>query len=190
MARSRSAKPRSKPRAKPRSTRRTTIGDQCKEIIATSVNGDHYGAYEAFAAMTHRRDFPEIGPVMAEAFIEIIQRGCRAVGAVTGDGLPDVSRFLVDERTSITRVRTAVPSMTGQDMVKVRGIHRANARAAQQMVQTYAAQGRGSISTLYQERAAAQERGAENVLIMLWGTAINVQRQVRDANVNDARGPN
>lgn len=185
MARSRSAKPRSKPR----STRRTTIGDQCEKIIATSVNGDHFGAYEAFAAMTHRRDFPEIGPVMAEAFIEIIQRGCRAVGAVTSDDLPDVRSFLVDERTSITRVRAALPSVTGQDMVKVRRIHRANARAAQQMVETYTAKGRGSIRELYQERAAAQERGAENVLIMLWGTAINVQRQVREANANGARGP-
>src|SRR5437868_5129385 len=120
MARSRSEKGRS--------TRQNSIGDQCEKIIATSVNGDHYGAYEAFAAMKHRPNFPEIGPVMAVAFAAIIQRGCRAAGAVTGDDLPDVGRFLIDERMSITRTRAVVPSMTGQDMLEVRRIHRANAR--------------------------------------------------------------
>ncbi|TMQ90985.1 hypothetical protein ETD83_32945 [Actinomadura soli] len=163
-----------------RRTRRDIISAHCQNTITTAVNGDHFGAYEAFAAMQHRRDFPETGPIMAEALLKIIQRGCQALGAVTGDGVPDVAGFLPDERKSVARVREAVPGMTAQNMVAARRIHRTNARAAREMVETYATQGRDKARDLYQQRAAV-ENGAQNLLMMLWGTAINVQHQMRAA---------
>ncbi|TDB88846.1 hypothetical protein E1264_10125 [Actinomadura sp. KC216] len=165
-----------------RPTRQGIIRAQCQNIITTAVNGDALGAYEAFAVMQHRRDFPEIGPIMAEAFIEIIQRCCRALGAVTDGDVPDVARFLVDERKSIARAREAVPSMTAQTMVDARRIHRANARITQEMVETYATQGQDEARIRYQQRAAIKN-GAQDLLMMLWGTAINAQRQERAAKV-------
>jgi hypothetical protein len=63
---------------KPRSTSKDNIRIQCQKIIANSVNGDHFGSHETFAAMRHRPDFPVIGPLMADAFTECIQSGCPA----------------------------------------------------------------------------------------------------------------
>ncbi|TDB78744.1 hypothetical protein E1264_36515 [Actinomadura sp. KC216] len=163
-----------------RLTRNEIISAQCQNTITTSVDGDHFGAYEVFAAMQDRRDFPEVGPIMAESLIKFIQRRCRALGAVTGDDVPDVARFLPDERKGVALAREAVPGMTAQSMVEVRRIHRTNARFARELVETYASQGRDRARELYQQRAAV-ENGAQNLLMMLWGTAINVQHQMRAA---------
>lgn len=170
-----------------RPTRQGIIRAQCQNNITTAVNGDALGAYEAFAEMQHRRDSPDVGPIMAEAFIEIIQRCCRTLGAVTDDDVPDIARFLVDERKSVARAREAVPGMTAQTMVDARRIHRANARVAREMVETYATQGRDEAHALYQQRAAI-ENGAQDLLMMLWGTAINAQRQERAAKASGERG--
>jgi hypothetical protein len=81
-----------------------------------------------------------------------------------------------------------MPGMTAQTMLQARRIHRANACAARELVETYAAKGPDQARTLYQRATA--EGGAENLLMMLWGTAITVQRQVTEANADGGRGRN
>ncbi|WP_165966579.1 hypothetical protein [Actinomadura sp. 7K507] len=170
--------------AKPRSTSKPGIRTRCQEVIDVTV-GDHFRGYEAFAALLARPDFPSTGPVMAEVFADSIQRGCRALGAVTSGGLPDVDRFLPDERKSAALASDAVGGMPAQTMSEVRRMHRTNARTTRELVEAFAAHGPEQASKLY--RQAAAEGNGEDLLMMLWAAAITVQRQVKAANAGGAQ---
>lgn len=169
-----------------RSTSMANIRAQCQKVISVSIH-DHFGGYEAFAALRNSPDLPRIGPVMAEVFAESIQKGCRVLGAVTAGDLPNVEAFLPDERKSIARAREAVPGITAQTMLEARRIHRTNARAVQDLIGTYATHGPEQARALYQQQTATGD-SASNLLMMLWATAITVQRQVQGARPDGKQG--
>lgn len=172
--------------ARSRAAGKDNIRTQCQKVIARSID-DHFGGYEAFAALRNSPDLPRIGPVMAEVFAQSIQEGCRMLGAVTADGLPSIEAFLPDERRNVARARKALPGTTAQTMLGARQIHRANTRATREFIATYAAHGPEKARTLYQQQTAAQDR-AGNLLTMLWATAITVQRQAQKARPAGKQG--
>ncbi|MEU4827745.1 hypothetical protein AB0H37_38275 [Actinomadura sp. NPDC023710] len=70
--------------------------------------------------------------------------------------------------------------MTEQSMIQARRDHRANARAARELVETLAARGPEQARAHFRQ-TAADNAAAGMLLMMLWGTAITVQLQVRAA---------
>ncbi|GAA2639259.1 hypothetical protein SMC26_40900 [Actinomadura fulvescens] len=150
---------------------RDQLGAECEALIMAGVSGAVEGPLRYFERVKVAPGWAVAGPVMAQAFADVIQRDAVTAGVVIA-GVADVARLAPSERHGYARVMAL--GISAGTRVKARGIHRVMLRHARAYVK---ARARGS----HDEADAVLNRMGEEQLgqlvFMLWATAMQARRQ-------------